>query len=516
MKAKNIFSAWALAAVMAVSFVSCVSDDSELGDVTGGNLPTLKVAGAGATEMPKYNFYLGNECVITPEITYLNGNEGDLQYSWKIGTYANGIKGELTEVSQERDLHYSFDKGGAYYAHLTVTDGKVGQAVDYQININRTFEEGYVLTSTNADGKGNLTFVKILTPEEIAAGSGNVIMENFMEKMNEGVTEQGLVNSVIKTFYIDYPKQATRLCVTTEKSCFILDPNNMTVLTQINFDELYPGFRATHFMNDSYAPYAYDANMKKFAHIDLTYLFPYEKADFKMCKAEDFILNKYMSWGTPYEYTFYMDYTNNKVAMYSAYASYFGVDTYFPDTENLLDGQTLITAFYGDQPGSNYVTPTYIMSRDNASGDINLFTNSADSYYYIVSNFTRQTITPTANTAVPGRGACLVVSAKQQRYYYYVDNGVYVLLPKSAFALPEKSQAAIKFGASEEVTFLDTNFTTDELYVATYDKTTQRGSFYIYDCKDVRTDNGAAVQPKAAYKNCSGRISSIIYKPSVQ
>lgn len=495
---------------------SCITDDSEAGDLTGGNIPSLQIAGAGATEMPKHNFYLGNECVITPQISYKNGNEADLKYSWKIGTYANGVKGELEEVSTERDLHYNFAKGGSYYAHLTVTDGKVGQAVDYQININRTFEEGYVISSQDADGSGNLTFVKILTPEEIAAGQSDVIMEHCMEKMNSGVTEKGLINSVVKTFYINYPKQATRLCVTTDKACYVLDPNNLTILSQINFDELYPGFKATHFMDDSYTPYAYDANSKKFAHIDLTYLFAYEKADFKDCKAEDFLLHKYVSWGSEAQFTFYMNYTANKVAMYSVYASYFGVDTYFPDTENLLDGQTLITAFYGDQPGSNYITPSYIMARDNATGDINLWTNSADSYYYIVSNFTRQTFTPTANTAVPAKGAKLVVSSKQQRYFYPVDNSIYVLLPKSDFALPEKNQAAISFSANEEVTYTDVNFNTDELYVATYDKSTKRGSFYIYDCKDVRTDNGANVQPKHAYKNCAGKISSVIYKPSVQ
>ena len=82
--------------------------------------------------------------------------------------------------------------------------------------------------------------------------------------------------------------------------------------------------------------------------------------------------------------------------------------------------------------------------------------------------------------------------------------------------MPDKSQYAIQFAANEEITFLDTNLSTDELYVATYDKTTQRGNFYIYDCKDVRTDNAAAVKAKAEYKNCAGRISSVMYKPSIQ
>ena len=32
----------------------------------------------------------------------------------------------------------------------------------------------------------------------------------------------------------------------------------------------------------------------------------------------------------------------------------------------------------------------------------------------------------------------------------------------------------------------------------------------------VRTDNGANVKPKAEYRHCAGKISNIIYKPSVQ
>ena len=111
MKIHHIISVLALAGTMAFGFSSCISDDSELGS---NNLPSLQIAGAGATEMPKYNIYLGNECVIKPQITYDGGNESELKYSWKIGSYANGMKGELTEVSTDSELHYNFDKGGSY------------------------------------------------------------------------------------------------------------------------------------------------------------------------------------------------------------------------------------------------------------------------------------------------------------------------------------------------------------------------------------------------------------------
>lgn len=91
-------------------------------------------------------------------------------------------KGDLEEVSTEPELKYNFTSGGSYYVHLNVTDGKVGKTVNYQVNVNRTFENGYLITSSDADGKGNLSFVKILTPEEIAAGEKEVVVEHCMEK----------------------------------------------------------------------------------------------------------------------------------------------------------------------------------------------------------------------------------------------------------------------------------------------------------------------------------------------
>ena len=92
MKVNRIFSAWMLMASLSLGIVYCVSDDSTEG---GGAIPQLTVKGEGLSEMLTYNIYLGDECVITPEITYKGGEESNLTYSWKIGTYANGVMGAL-------------------------------------------------------------------------------------------------------------------------------------------------------------------------------------------------------------------------------------------------------------------------------------------------------------------------------------------------------------------------------------------------------------------------------------
>lgn len=508
MKRKNIFSVMALALGLTLGLGSCVSDDSTEGTQT---LPQLSIKGSDATTLPIYNSYLGRECDIKPTISY-DGNEADLRYKWQVGTYVNKVKGELKEVSTEPELKYVFPEGGSYYVHLSVTDGKVGQVVEYQVNVNRIFEEGYLLTSTDADGKGNLSFVKILTPEEKEAGTQEMVVQHCLNQQNPDISEDDLVKAVSGS--VTWPKDVTRILVSTKTHCYFLDPNEFNVITSISYDELYPGFQASEFMNDSYAPYAYDKNMKKFAHLNLTYMFPYEYSYFKGLEVEDCLISSYLNYQEKQApQTFYMDYTNAKVSIFSTYAQYYGKDTCFPNPGDMLDGQKLLTAFEGIKGGA-----VYILSQDTDGGKVTLWKNtSAKSSYYIdKADFEHETIDATTDMAIPAQGVRFVGSPIYNRYFYPVDNCVYVYLPQNAFVLPTKDQYAIKFSESEEITYMETNFDTEELYVATFDKNTQKGNFYIYDCKDVTTNNHGNIQPKETHKACAGRISYLMYKPSIQ
>ena len=141
MKRKNIFTAIALALSLSLGMVSCISDDST--EATR-ELPTLTIQNANGSEMPEYNLYLGNDCVIDPQVSY-SGDASNLQYKWQVGTYLNGAKGKLEEVSTEPTLNYQFTSGGTYYVHLAVTDGQVGKVIEYKVNVNRTFEKGYLI-----------------------------------------------------------------------------------------------------------------------------------------------------------------------------------------------------------------------------------------------------------------------------------------------------------------------------------------------------------------------------------
>ncbi len=498
-----------MVAATTLALTACVTDDSTESNIT---LPTLSIEGSDAETMPVHNIYLGNECVLKPEITY-TGND-TLTYHWQVGSYANSTKGELQDAGTGAELRYNFTAGGSYYAHLTVTDGKVGKSADYQINVNRTFEEGYLLSATDADGKGNLTFVKILTPEEEAAGTGDVVMEHAMERMNENLSEEGLVGAITCS-YSNYPSpDVTRLLVSTKDHCYFLDPNELTLLSIANYDEVYPGFSASNFYIDDYAmtPYCYDNKMKKFVHLNVKNQFPFEYSTYVGFQPEGIVQGQSSSWGRKSVTTFYLDYTNNAIAKYNAYAAYYG-GSYFPTTEDLLSGQELITAFSGYGPGSNYVTPWYIISQDKDS--VCLWMNETANGM-TANDFKSQKIKRTADLAIPQKGTWLLCSPTHRRLFYAIDNRVYVLLPQNAFALPTLSQYAIQFPDGEEVTYMETRFDNEKLLIATYNNSTKRGSFYVYSCADVRTDNAAAVKPDHAWRNCTGRVSKLIYKASIQ
>lgn len=499
-----------LSAICVFAMASCISDDSTEG---GKPLPTLTLAGSDAETMPVYNFYMGEDAVLKPEVQY-NGTD-TLTYHWQVGKYSNGTKGTLEDAGNGPELRHHFYEGGSYYAHLTVTDGHVGTVADYQINMNRTFEEGYLLSATDADGSGNLTFVKVLTPEEQAAGTGDIIIEHALEKTNKGVSEKGLVGVLTGTYYNDSWAEVTRLMVSTQDSCYFVEPNELTIVSASTYNDLYPGFKATGFYKamSGMAPYVYDSNLKKFEHIQVKNQFPFEYQYYVGFAPDDIIQSKSSYWGSDYNTDYYLDYTNNRVSLFNSY-SFYGMGDLFANTGDLLNGQTLLTAFAGFEPNSSYAIPSYILSRTNST--VTLWTCDVSAYQMTSARFTPKTITATADLAIPAQGTHMVPSLKYQRMYYAIGNHIYALLPtNNTFSLPTQSQYAAALPAGEEVTFMDTNSQTEELYVATYNNATQRGSFYIYNCADVRTDN-PSVQPKKSWKDCTGPINNLIYKPSIQ
>lgn len=490
--------------LIAIGLSSCINDESSIG---GKETPELSIVG-GEGAMPIMNFNLGDDCVITPEVIFKNGEEENLFYEWSIGTYNNEVKGDLEKVSNEKVLVHSFNQGGVYYAHLIVTDGKVGQAIDYQININRTFEEGYVLVSNDEEGNGNLAFIKIMTPEEIAAGIEQIRMENCLERMNEGMSVINLKNAVLCT--VSWPKTLTRLLASVEDKCYFLDPNTFTVISELNYTELFPGFKATGFFPDAYSPYAYDATLGKYVHLDLTYMFTYEYKYYKGHPFEDIYMCDYSSFGRAAMKALFVNYSSSEICTFNAYSS-----TYFPSSLDLLKKEDIITAFLAEEQNpTTYKLPIYSLTQSKDNPSLVSLYQMEESGNRII-NIGKRELTLSAETAIPPIGSRFVASPTYHRFFYSIKNKVYMFLTEGEFSLPKMNECAISYPENEIITCMDINIGTEELYVATYNRTSKRGSFYIYNTADVKTNSQGLVKPKEAHPNCADMISNILYKPRV-
>ena len=434
-------------------------------------------------------------------------------FTRKKQTYTGAAK----TVSTDRDLDYKFLTGGTYYAHLTVTDGSVGKAMDYRINVNRLFEEGLMICSTDADGHGNLAFIKTLTPEDIEQGKDVVITEHSFARMNEGLSEDGLVGANLVT--VTYPTTLTRLSISTRDHCYYLDANNLTLLTDMSYADVVTGFKAGAYYADTNNgnPYAYDFEKKQDVFVDLNYMFPYVYDRYADFYPSNITQCKYQGWqGLNYQ-TFYPDYEKNSVTVYDAYQTYYGNDPFVSTGDKLAD-YNLLTVYSALAPDdATYQTYMYIMARQKSTGDFCLWQLTTSSVGTTDFSSPTKRLTPSADAAIPTQGTLFAGSVTYERMFYVLDNRIYVYLPNAtSLTLPTKEQYALKYSDKEEITCIESDFDRDELYVATFDSSTRRANIYVYDCKDVRTDNAASIQPKKVYKSCCGKVSSMFYKTSIQ
>lgn len=508
---------------------SCIDDSTNYGDAP---IPQLKVevpATGDVDALPEVNFNLGEECVINPNIVY--DGLGELQYEWSVGTYNNGVKGPLEVVSNERELHHKFEAGGSYYAHLNVTDGNVGFSQDYQVNINRTFEQGYLIVSNSRDNIGNLAFIKDLTPEEKEQGLSPIIMEHCLEAINEGTKSEYLAG--VNVLLVSWPKTTTRIVASYGSTSYYLDPNTFMSIATISHDDVIPGFNARCAIGGSDV-LVYDPDMNRFVS-----LFTYD-----MIGVEE---NRYASGDFAFDYRNFFAYTaygninyNNFFVRRSPFRVFF-IDYYGTRVDNTMmviddygtplgynpfEGHKGLSVFgglsmvyyfeyYGEMYAQSFY-PCCVISRDEATGQY-WYTRlrGFGSYDTDMRMESRSEIAVTPDTAIPDEESAFVLSETYQRAYYVNNNKVYVMtFNEEKVNLPATSQAVLSYPSNEEITYMTINTDTEELIVATADKSTGRGSLYFYDSANVRTDSPNA-PAKAYYPDCADRITFVTYKPRV-
>ncbi len=511
-------------AMLAVTATSCIDDSSSYG---GNPLPGLSVTVPGDEEMPVYSFNYGEDCVITPDIRY--DGTGELSYEWSIGTFNNRVKGPMEFVTNDKTLRYFFPQGGSYYAHLVVSDGEVGLVQDYEININRTFEQGYMILSNNAAGEGNLVFIKDLTREEIEAGQEQTIMENCLQRVNPNLSSSSLIGAQIIQWYAwggSGPVQTSRLAVMTTEEGLYVDPNTFVISSTIRCNDIVPGFKGNQFFMSGITPVIVDNVSKKYISLNSQYMFGFEDS---LYKGEEFDLIKNNTYQVGLNQVSDVYYVNLSPLVLSITAPYSPTkwsssNTIDETDENgypLFTNEELLAIFKGEGISGSTGTTSYpatLITRNKTTGQIysTAFVGIGD-YTDGLRFSSRNVVTADASTALPDQNSQIVCSDTYRRGFFSKGNQIFVMLRnESIYNFPPVSQAAVTYPSNEEITYMtiSTQSGSESLIVATVDNNTGRGNLYFYNVSDIRTDNPNPA-PVATYPDCADRISYITYKPSI-
>ena len=164
----------------------------------------------------------------------------------------------------------------------------------------------------------------------------------------------------------------------TEEKGYCIDPNTFAILTELDYSEIYPGFKASRVSYDASAPYVYDANMKKFVHLNVQYMFPYVNVNYNNQAFDDFVNSQYSRWDRLYDNYLYVDYQKPAVAIYYAYATYYGYPSPFVSSGDMLSGQDLISVFAGAEYGD--CCPIYAITRLADGKTLRLYSDTQDMF----------------------------------------------------------------------------------------------------------------------------------------
>jgi hypothetical protein len=377
-----------------------------------------------------------------------------------------------------------------------------------------------VLVSNDASGHGNLSFIKTLTDEDIEAGTEQIIIEHSLEAMNPEVGNEKLIGAGIVK--LTWPTTKTRLLAVTENVGYFIDPNTFTAISQIKYSDVRgSSFKATHYFGDSTYPGVYDASMKKFIHFEADNMFGFEYGYYKGQTFDELYEFQYSSWGSIYSNKLFVTRSPFSLKTFDSNRAIFASTegTTYNDVPVYQD-EDFVTTFQGNKAVS-YVYPFYMITRSTVDGSLYLYNHkvvAAGTYPNYTGTFETSAKTAIAadeNTAVPPVSSNIAVSATYARYYYFDGNKVYALVINSGVcSLPQKDEFIMSFPDNEEVTYVGVN-TSEELYVATCDKSTGRGNFYVYNVSECRADNQNGATAKLQYKNCADRITYVLYKDRV-
>ena len=178
-----------LSVVLSFALFACVKDDS-VGVIN--DISVIKIENHNKIDTINVDF--GSTVNITPKVSQ-DDKKMDLTYLWRYRRIPlDGVelteeqKKEtvaFTEIGAKSTLAHKFKSLGSYLIRLKITNTHGSSFKDYVVNVNTAFQEGLMILSENSDEKFNLSFIKKLTAEEIAAGKKEEAKSNCLKMIND-------------------------------------------------------------------------------------------------------------------------------------------------------------------------------------------------------------------------------------------------------------------------------------------------------------------------------------------
>lgn len=213
---------------------SCLDDRSSLGD---RELSEITIS----TPYDTLTAYFGEEFVVSDLSVEQSGNELPLAYEWSYGTLntnENGmasypLKDSLHIVSHDPELKYAFRELGTFGLRLRVDNGETIRYKYFVLQIDTEFSEGITVLSRDGDGKGQISFMRTLTKEEINTGKVSVFRTDIMELINPGMEMEDVTDMV-------QVNDRLLVCSGDAGRIYNMDSRTFDIEGMTSFKELYP------------------------------------------------------------------------------------------------------------------------------------------------------------------------------------------------------------------------------------------------------------------------------------
>lgn len=484
--------------ILALVVFSCINDDSEYGDINSLTLVEIDI------ESGIINTEVNEELIFSPKISTSKDN-ASLEYEWLIASYSDNsfysVGYDTTIISREPVLKHRFILPGKYALRLKVLSETGGSTGIYTLNVVTPYEEGLVVLSENEEGKSDLSFLKTLTPEDVAAGKEPEFLTHVYSRINPEFTITGAM---------DFDKIQSKLVILDENGkIYKLSAKNMQLLSVLNPSAQIPGADAVQVISTDHSGAGY--YNKCYIRCSNGKVYGYNPNVDEVFESEG--LNGFSSinaaivqeksphlYPESYYFPLFVDYDESKLYAPSNHENYFTVDA----SDEQFVGKDIVSVLNSVQYDAYGRSGNYVTVVSAVDDTVHLHVSTP------VWKFTRfmqeRSYVKTGDLTLT-RESKVVMNGPGYSVFYTNGNNVYEWKCLNlATNLP--TTPALTIPAGKELTTINISPDMTKLYVGVYDpsaSTEMKGSIYVYNTGDLSS-------PVESYEGVADKPISIFYK----